>query len=451
MNHRRVLAASVLALLASTSLGASERRLPPRVLQRTDTPLVRAALEILDPPRLRGQTVEEAAIELGQLGEGAIQSLFAILAGTLDGPPFTSTLEDDPSRGSVPNEDAIVLRALKRMSPSAVASQVALQATGEAGIDVRRVALRVLGEVCGADGVDAWFAILSEVESVHLTRAYFQGPCEEALGRMLARDPDGFVRVAARTKDARDELFDRIVAGCAASGRPRAVDVLVAALGRDTRRDLGLLRHIGALGSDALGTISEEGLSWVRPYLDDEDPRVRREACVALGRLGDFRAHAALVARLSDADRPTTRAAHWALVALSGRSIERDAQAWSAYFDAEMDWYERTGAGHVAALASDDAHACLAAAGTLVEHPLFRHDSAAAIGALVDRADPVIAAGACAALGALDSRVALDPLLRALARPEEEVSIAAWQSLRRLTDLALPRDPDEWRSVLRRD
>lgn len=451
MSHVRFLAACALALAVLSSTSAAERKLPPRMVQRTDSPRVRAALEILDPPRLRGLTVEEAAIEIGNLGESSIQGLFAILAGSLEGPAFESGLQDDPSRGPVPSEDAIVLRALKRMSPSAVAAQVALQATGDAGIDVRRVALRVLGEVCGADGVDAWFAILAEVEPVHLSRAYFQGPCEEALGRMLARDPEGFARVAAGTKDVRDELFDRIVAGCAASGRPRAVDVLVAALGRDTARDLGLLRHIGKLGSEALGTISEEGLSWVRPYLDDDDPRVRREACIALGRLGDFRAHAALVAKLEDADRPTARAAQWALVALSGRSIESDAQDWTAYFDGEIEWYEREGAGIVAKLASEDASECLAAARGFVEHPLFRHDAAAEIGALLDRADPVIVAGACAALGALGSRVAIDPLLRALARPEPEVSTAAWHALRTLTGLTLPADHDEWRAVLRGD
>lgn len=440
---------------ASPALLWGDAGWPSWTPQRTDSRYGRAVLELLDPSRLRGRVQEEAVADLVKLGPESIPVLFSFLAGTLEGPapeyddagpgadgpnPYTS----DPLR-----DDVVVLDALKRLPSDEVTARVAAAITGKATLNVRLVGMHVLSEVGGARAVEVWLDSAGGIEDIHLQRAYVQGPVEGALASLLQRDASGFAPLSQVAKSVDRKLAPAIVRAVSAAGRGQGVDVLLSMLGRDRELDLVLLPEIAALTEASLGTLPDEKLSWIRPFLGDEDWRVRRAAAVALGRVQDFRSYGELIACLSDEQRLVGQSALWSLERMSKASLGEKAGDWQRWFEAEIRWLESKGARLVANLEDEDSARVLEAVRELCQHRLFRHETAQAISRLLNNREPSLVSGVCAALSQLESMRAAPALVDALDNPDESARSAAWAALCKLTGRALPLDASTWSHAIR--
>ncbi|MBK7877600.1 MAG: hypothetical protein IPJ77_18075 [Planctomycetes bacterium] len=271
--------AGLLSAPAAASPGDS--RWPTFVPQRTDSKFGREILRILGPVNLRGRVHEDVVFELVQLGPDAAPALFAFLAGTMEGP--APRVEETPVPDSdepvvlpeVPRDDVIVIDALKRLPNAKVVPAIA-SAILRGTVDVKLVGVRVLGELGGPRAVDAWIDGMTSFEPIHLNRAYVQAPTEEALAQILEHDDEAFAALAAHAKTLEPRLLPAVVRGLGGSGRAKAVDVLLGFLGRDGALDLVVLAQTGRLVESTLGTLPDEKLTWLRPFLTDQDWRVRR-------------------------------------------------------------------------------------------------------------------------------------------------------------------------------
>lgn len=440
----RVLVSVCLVAGASAAPESNPSVRPVRVVQRFDSEWVMKANELLDAQRLEGRVLEDVAAELAGYGAKAIQAYFAILAGTVDGP--TKEGARRPAADALdPNE--VLLAALARMNPTDVAVHVAV-AAADADLDVRIVALRVLESV-GADGaMSAWIDITERIETVHFERAYVAGPLEGSLAAVLARDPSGFTGLAARFEKLDTKLVPTVLRAVAASRRSQGLPFLMHLLGRRSERDLVLIPSIARLVEETSGDLSEEDLTWLRPFALDEDWRIRREALLALGRVGDWKSHATLVAALSDTQRLVQQAAYWSLARLSKADFGYDAAAWSAWFEAEIAWYEAQASRCMSSIESADPVAILDGAREFAAHELFRHDAARAVSQACTFSDAEIAKQVCRVLSNLASPAGCQGLLEALASEDASVREAARDSLAAITRLEIEPDATAWRRAL---
>jgi HEAT repeat protein len=420
------------------------------VAPRTDSKLGRATLAILDPMQLRGRVQEEATADLVALGADAVPTLFGFLAGTLEGP--RPALRDatpsqiaaiDPDAIAL-EQDAIVSAALLHLPSARVVDDVTAAATGGASLQTRLVAMRVLGACDSPSAVDAWMEIASEIDEVELGRAFVRGPCESALGDVLARGPNAFAHLAPHVKALPRKLAPLVVRAVSGAGRAQGVDVLVSMLGRDRDLDLAILPEIASLAENALGGLTEQQLTWIRPFLGDEDWRIRREAAVALGRVHDARSYREIVGCLSDGHRLVQQAGLWSLRHMSGRDFDDDGERWRAWFEEETRWYETRGVARIESLRDPDPAVVMEAARDLVQRPLYKHEIAESLSTVLHSSNALLVTGVAEALAELGSPRAVRPLCAALSHSDPAVRRAAHAALRKLTGHSWPMASAEW-------
>ncbi len=441
------LAASALALPApAAEFGHWPNYLP----QRTDSKFGRAITRIMNPVTLRGRVHEEVVAELVALGPDAAPTLFAYLSGTIEGPEpdYSAPAEEPPpatraDAHSLPREDVILLDVLSRLPAEKVVPQLAAAAL-HAGVDVKLVALRCLGEIGGASAVDAWLDTLTSLEPVQLERAFVQSPSESALTAILRRDPVALTVLSARVKAAEARLLPAIVRAVGATRSARGIDVLIALLGRDPELDRVVVAQTAHLAEETVGTLTDEQLNWIRPFAADEDWLVRREALAALGRLGDFRSYATLIGALGDPQRLVAQTANWSLRRMTRQDHGYDADAWRGWFEQELAWFEDDGARWTRVLEDTDPARILEAVTNLTQHPLFRHEVCTSFLPLLQSSSRDVVLSMIEVLGNLGSRAAVSSLVNVLARDDEGLRNAAWAALVKLTGEKLPKDANAW-------
>lgn len=447
------LAAFIVASAAALPVSAGDAQVPSRwpsfAPQRTDSRLGRALYKILDPNKLRGRVHEELVDEVVALGADAVPALFAYLSGTMEGPePEYTPAPEIPEELAVslpdaPREDIVVIDALKR-HPRARVVPVVTSAMLHASVDVKLVGMRVLGEIGDAQAVESWLDVMSDVPEIHLQRAYVQAPSEGALSRVLERDHAAFNVLAGRIKNVPPRLVPAVVRAVGGSSCARGIDVLLGLLGRDEALDLIVLAQVSRLGEDTVGTLRDEQMNWLRPFLTDDDWRVRREAVAALGRLHDYSSYAQIVTLLDDEQRLIGQTAAWSLRRMSGQDFGDDSTAWRGWFETELSWFQTEGARWTQGLEDEDSTRVVDATRELLEHPLFKHDVAQALVPLLSHEEIAVATSVATALGQIGSRTAIPALVGALSAEDEGLRTAAWTALVALTGRELPLDPAAW-------
>jgi HEAT repeat protein len=461
MNHRIPTLLSRAALAALLAVGASAfpasptqpvefGRWPSHVPQRTDSKHGRAIARIMNPNLLRGRVHEEVVAELVALGRDAAPTLFAYLTGTIEGPEpdYSEPPPDevaDPALldRELPREDRLLLDALAALPPESVVPQVT-SASLRSSVDVKLVGVRVLGIVGGTSAVDAWLDLLLSLPPEQLGRVYVQTPSETALVEILRRDLGALPLLTARVKEVDARLLPGIVRSVGGARIARGVDVLLALLGRDGDLDRVLLAQIARLAEDTLGTLSEDQLTWIRPFATDDDWLVRREALGALGRLHDFRSHELFFTLLADEQRLVAQTAGWSLRRITGQDFGADVDAWRAWFEQELGWFDDEGARWTRVLEDSDPGRVMEAVGHLTHHPLFRHEVCASLVPLLQHKSPVVVTGVIDVLGNLGSRAAVPALVALLAGHDESVRTSAWDALVKLTGEKLPKEAGAW-------
>ncbi len=415
-----------------------------------DSREVRAAQHLLEPRRRQGRAVEELARELGAIGPQAPAVLVAMLTGDLETTDWESAgLTLAQAGPSASSDREILLAALQLLPEARVARALSEACANDAPLERRLVGLNALGELRSGAGVATWIELAQGIEPVHLERAFVRAQLDTALSACLAGSGVGFELLQQRLQRLDPALLPTIVRATAQSGHRQGVDLLFGLRGRERELDRGLLDSLSTLARATIGDVGAERSAWMQGFLAEEDARLRLAAVQALGRVRDPLAAPALIRALSDADPAVARSAQAALEALSGLNGVREAGPWEAWLQREEQWAAGARTDALAALRDPDQARAVEAMGEIALHPLFRHESAQALGEALARSEPLVVTSACAVLLQLDSLAAADALVELLAAADPQLRDAAHGALQKLTGRKLPPEVELWRRAIR--
>lgn len=420
-----------------------------RVDVSPEAPLVQRLSTLIAPQHLASRTLESVAAEIAALDPATVQAAFAYLDGTL---PLPIPLGTKVYKGKVPKPDAVLFEALRRWPARAVSAHVRACVPADAPLATRLVAWRILAEVGREGGFGAWDAISSDVPAAHLASPAARTPCRAALIGILRRDNGAFAELSRRFDDLPRHLQALACDAVANSGRAAGERLLITRLPRAGHApdeiQLAALDALARLVEGTTGDLLEEDLADVRALARHPDARVRAATLVLLGRVFDLRSHPLLTDALSDADDTVRAAAHWALRWIAVDDLGTEAGPWTAWFDAQLAWYEAELPRLHRAIEIRVPEQSIRAARTLAERPWFRHTSSREVATLCSAEDPNLVRQACVVLRELKSPAAVPFLLDALASAEEGSRDALRGTLVAITGRDLPADTAKWRAAL---
>jgi HEAT repeat protein len=395
---------------------------------------------LLPPAKSPTPTVAAISASIVRLGDGAIPAIMSILLGEITEP---AELVDIHPR-AIELRREILIAGLRGFPVGKVIDHLRSKCSRSDALDAQLVAVQVLGEIGGAKALEAVLAIAGSIEPIHWMRTYVQVPIEDSLTSILSREPR-LVKVITDQSSRLDAgMCPMIVRAVGRVGLPAAAPWLASLIGRDLELDLAVVEELVRIAERTDCDLSSAEIGKVRSLLDSRDARVRRAAVTGLGALGDTESITRLVPFLGSQDPLVVRAVHWSLKRLTGQALESDRAAWTAYCDAEQQWYEENWSTWTERLHGEDLELVAEAAGVMAQHPIFRNRAALEFRLLLNGEDVPRARLAAGALGTLGSRSAVPWLIECLRHDDETMRSNAWQSLRTLTGRNLPSDPDSW-------
>ena len=424
-------------LLATTALAAPQdgRREPPPVdelLQSQVFALLTTAPEDGD--------VDRAGLLEGLTAIGAPLAPIAagILCGEIAVPEFAYGSEDDPvDPRLVELRDGVLRESLTRLDRGVVVDHLARRAGGDAPLEVRLGAARLLGDSGHPRAADVLLQIASGIEPIHLERAYVRQAFEQPLANALAADPRADSALKGRVSRYGPQVRDMLLRAAVQADTSATRRFLCGRLTAGEEEQAVVLRAIAAAPPGAY-QVAPDQLGHVHMRLRSLEPGVARLAALALGKLEDREAIPDLIRMLDSEDALEAKAARDALRWISGCDLGSTAAAWQRWLLAEQGWWSGAAAEHLQGLHSGDRRTVHVALTELRRHPLYRHDLAPEVAQLLYETDEALAIAGCEALAALNSREALPALVESLALPDGDLRwavISALQSMAR-------RDPE---------
>lgn len=199
---------------------------------------------------------------------------------------------------------------------------------------------------------------------------------------------------------------------------------------------------ISSLGK--LGFSNDAVCSALRKFLDDRDPRLKKEAALALGRLQDLESVEPLMTLLKDKDRGVQGNALWALRKISGLKFPLNYQRWKIWWDRESQETMARKDELLSKLRDGTREELLDAIDKLAGIRLGRKQVLNAFRGLLNHGDPEVRRAVCSALGTINAKEAVPQLIELLDDSSEPVITAAHQALRRITGKNLPPSRKAW-------
>ena len=387
---------------------------------------------------------ERAALDhaLAALGAGAAPHAFDVLARSL---PLAT--EDQPTLALDDAGEHSLYAALATWPEGDVARVLLARSGGTASLDQRLVALRILGRIGHASSMKTLSSVLQAVPPAEARHPLVLHVVEESVERILDRDGNAY-----RTLEDELEAFDigvlpAVVNALGHSADWRGMLLLEQFLGKDSALDIQVLDAVSKLGAVQAVEVLDRGLDWVRERLEADDPGVRRQAAVAVGRLHDAESARMLIAALEDTDSRVRHASLWALREITGLNWEADTQRWRAWYRRERAWWADEAPQLFDALPSADRTSVAETLREFEQHFVFRDDLAIEIVPLLAHEDAVIATAATDALTLLASPKAVGPLIVALEdERRDELRVGLARGLESLTDESFGLDTVRWRA-----
>lgn len=373
------------------------------------------------------------------LGAPLVPVAAGILCGEIAVPEsvFGGAPEQPVDPRLVEMRDGLLRDVLARMDQGVVVDHLARRAAGDAPLEVRLCAARLLGEAHHPRAVDVLLQVAGEVEPIHMARSYVSTAFEQPLARALASDPRADAALAGRIARLSPQVRDLLLRAAAQADSAATRRFLASRLTAGEDEQPIVLGAIAAARPGAFEAAPEQ-LEALRARLHGAGEELPRLAALALGKLEDREAVDELIELLSGADALAAHAAHEALRGIGGSDLGTAASAWKAWLAAEETWWDERAPVELQRLLCGERKRVHVALQELLRHPLYRHETAPAVAGLLQEQDDVLAVAGCDALAALGSREALPALLEALAVPEGELRDAV---LRTLQSLAR-RDPE---------
>ncbi len=422
--RRSFLAAAVLAMLPALSHGASPAEDVRDILSKHQAERVSAA---------------KAIDEIEELGPSAVPTVFAILARR------PSKYDFVPDRSS----DELLREALRAWPADDVVAGVAREARkGRGTLNEDLLAIELIGLVGDRASLAVLFDLVAEIDPVLRQHRLVSAALGGALPGILARDDTAFGQL--RTELDHADGATRLAAASALGelGDGRGVPVLKFLLGEDVGLDREVLAAMGRLRPWDPRYADGSCARSVRFHLAAPDPRTRREAAIALARLGDIEACTELIEMLGDEDPRVQKGAQWALEEVTGARYAGDEAAWWRWHERELDWYAEEADRLLAVAERADRGPAVEALRVLAGHRLHRRELTPKIAALLRRNDAQVGAAAAAALARLGDARAIPALVTALTGGREGVPEAARAALAVLAGDAVVASDDAWRDRL---
>ena len=237
---------------------------------------------------------------------------------------------------------------------------------------------------------------------------------ERALSVRLAREPREARELDEAMEITHPALRPAIVRAAGDAPSTEAAEFLTGVLADDSSLDLLVLTELArvlAVTHEACGGAVEMKLGL---HLSSSTVALRREACLAVGRLELFVLTEPLIDLLADEDFGVRVNAHWALEEVTGKKMQPDPNRWYAWHDRELRWWSNDAQAAFTKLNSSEAHEISAGIRALSGHRHYRHEIAEELLPLLFHEKNSIVAQVCAALGALGSGKAVPALREAL-------------------------------------
>jgi HEAT repeat protein len=411
-------AASLLLCSVPAAAGEEpEARAPGWTWEATPAHL-EVARALRESRRASAGTSARLVARIAAAGPGALEAQLDVLARRRvpeTGPDDAPQVLSDPQR-------ELLLAAIARMPSAAVRAAVAarLEAAPD-DADTRLAAIHVLGAVGAAKDL-ARLPALAPRKHV-----------EERV-RPLTREAREAVRAACAAILGRDARALEVLQGAVHAHPPLAPQAVALAVKCGRSTDPALDREFAA---------------WMTGELRGARPEYARSLLQAIGVLDDGANVPALIERLEDADGGVRESAVWALRRVSGLGFAEDPQPWRVWYADEAAWHERARPRLREDLGSHDVERVVAALRAYSDRRTRRAELAEEVAVVLGCAQPELRRLACSVLQQLGVPSACGALAGLLEDAEDTVSEAAWQALRALSGLDLPRDAERVRDLLR--
>jgi HEAT repeat protein len=404
---------------------------------------VRAVLE-RDETTARAPGEDELVRRLAALGDEAAPALFALVRG----PGLDELLQegDQDRRWWCPIDriDDVALAALAQAPPRKVVERLHELTTGEPDLGAHLAEARVLAALRSSLGLPRLLEIVGALE-LELFSPAVRSTLSEAFIALLEADLRSFTVLenGLANLGPAQKLF--LCETLVASRRPQAADLLerMIEVGGEVR--LSALEGLVSLAAQVPWRVHLDVAGELRSLQGVEDARVRAMVLSGYGRLADCNALPVLIGALEDRDAGVRKAAHGALVKLSGRRDLATVEQWNAWRQSETQWWRDQGQPQLLALAADEAQMAAVLRAT-IPHPVARVPLAEALITLMPGLSPDAQRMACGTLGRLGLPQAIPALIGVLFGAEGRTREAAWQALRALSGESLPAEGKLWES-----
>jgi HEAT repeat protein len=249
-----------------------------------------------------------------------------------------------------------------------------------------------------------------------------------------------------------DEVCARALLDGLASGQePRALPVLAEAARVHAALAPQAVMLSVRCGPSTDLRLDGEFTAWMLGELPRARHEFARGLLQAIGALDDGDAVPTLIERLEQEDAGLRDAALGALRRMTGLGFPATAELWRAWYAKELRWQERERPRLLAALQEPDPGRVTAALREYGGRRIWRGSLSQDVTRVLERREAGLRRLACEVLAQLGSPSALPVLSKALQDADAAVAEAAWQAMRSLSGMDLPRDSDRVREILRVD
>ena len=340
-------------------------------------------------------------------------------------------------------------RGVEDTDATSLFEQLRETAGPDATTEVKVMAVRSLGAFSDERSLGLILEIAGSFDPIMLSSNSVCASVAEAIGAQLQGRTE-LSSLSLVVREAEPRLLPVIADGVSRSGANDSIRFLATLLGTGgAAHDDALLDAIRVSIDDRrMHGVDEATLRDLRKYLASPTPELRRAAADCLGRLEDIGSMPALAALLQDEDALVSGSAASALRCIAATDVGNDSELWLAWLAEQQIWWSDEAPAALANLAHKDGGEAHKALASLIEHRLWRHELADAIGPLARRMDRPISSAICAVLGQLGSARAIPHLLSALRVRDDERRACAADALRALTGLDHGTDSAAWSHAL---
>jgi hypothetical protein len=358
------------------------------------------------------------AMQLARLGASIVEPLFAHLGRG----------ESDLARR------AAMLGALAQVAPDRVVAFLAELARGSPTESERQAGLDLLARFGSGAELPLTLALGGPAEADAPPSPALRGALEDALAGILARSP-GSERTLAEAYGSATPAARSSIAAVLARRGTASTGALADLLGRaDEAADTVVLLELGRVAHKRLPPFDAHVSERVRAFLSHPSEGLVVLAAGVCAALADDTAVPDLIVVLGDARKNVRGAAHTALVRLTDERLAADEEAWLAWLDQGLAWWNERADSCRAALASGSPVEAAAALSEASRQRLFVRELVPILELAVRRPELDLVRSATRALAALPERVARTALTALVPTPDVGVAQSAREALSRIAD-----------------